>query len=278
MSAETDHVSHNIGSADFRWWKRLVGAFLESANLVALSILVVPSILTQDSLLIILGMALEAVYLTCATWSSNFEKRLQARLQHDIDPLDRVLLVVCVAGFVAILFFGFGKHLLSHPRPYLTHAEGWEAGAIIWTGLFLFYYFAKFNLPGNMLWNKLIIIVFSVAGWKLLDLAWHSMKSPLIHVFWVFLISACFLIIDFVIWKKHPLPKEQHLSKTSFYWADVPMVIAFIVLLGYLWMHKDTENPEVFVSGVVACQLLISNSIFVVMEFGLLRPPTTDGA
>src|SRR5215213_4987091 len=104
MSAETHPVNHSVGNADSsRWWKRLVGAFIETPNLVALSILGVPSVLTQDSLLIILGLVLEAVYLTWATWFSQFEKRLQWRTQHNIDPLDRVLLVVCVAGFVAIL-------------------------------------------------------------------------------------------------------------------------------------------------------------------------------
>ncbi len=62
-----------------------------------------------------------------------------------ITLLDGSLLVVTVAGFVIILFFGFGKHLLSHPLPFLTHAAGWDIGALTWTGFFLLYYTGKFK-------------------------------------------------------------------------------------------------------------------------------------
>jgi hypothetical protein len=50
-------------------------------------------------------------------------------------------------------------------------------------------------------------------------------------------------------------------------------VFSFLVLYAYLKLHRDTEAPEVFVAGVVACQLLISNAVFIVMEFGFLRLP-----
>jgi hypothetical protein len=79
-------------------------------------------------------------------------------------------------------------------------------------------------------------------------------------------------VIDLLVVVLHTDPEEQNRSKASLFGADVPMVVAFSVLMAYLWWHHDTENPDVFVSGVVACQLLISNAVFVVTEFGLLRP------
>src|SRR5438046_670195 len=51
------------------------------------------------------------------------------------------------------------------------------------------------------------------------------------------------------------------------------MVAAFIILLVYLWIHADAEHQNVFVSSVISCQLVISNVVFVVMEFGFLRQP-----
>jgi hypothetical protein len=51
------------------------------------------------------------------------------------------------------------------------------------------------------------------------------------------------------------------------------MVTVFGVFLLYLWRHPDTEHPETFVSGVVACALLFSNVIFIATEFEFLQPP-----
>jgi len=186
--------------------------------------------------------------------------------------LDGVLLVVTVIGFVVIFFFGFGKHLLSHPLPALTHAEGWDTGAIIWTGFFLFYYTFKFQFSKVGILDKAFVIFIAWFSLPFLFLAWYFMDKPIIHVLFVWLIGVCFLVVDSLVIKYHPDPEEKDLSRASRKWADWPMVISFAVLMAYLLWHRDTEHKDVFVSGVVASQLLISNSVFVVMEFGFLRP------
>ena len=246
-------------------------AFTETANLVVLTIVGVAVILTRDLLLLALALSIEVAYLYFAGRAERFKVRIQSR--PSVEPLDRVLLLVSVAGFVVILFFGFGKHLLTHPFPFLTHSAGWEAGALIWTGLFLLYYVAKFRSTGKRGVDVLIIILFSVVSWWLIQLAWQSMGTPITHVFFVWLIGLCFFVIDLLVSKKHPEPKERKLSHASLLWADAPMVIAFLVLFAYLLFHRDTEHPDVFVSGVVSCQLLVSNAVFIVMEFGLLQLP-----
>src|SRR5438105_11009587 len=134
----------------------------ETANLVLLTILLVASGLTLDWMLLVVGMTVELVYLCWASFSSRYTKRLESRTQSVVseDPfLDGLLLVVTVAGFVVIFFFGFGKHLLSHPWPYLTHAEGWDVGAITWTGFFLVYYIWKFPFTNI---RKLDKAIFSI--------------------------------------------------------------------------------------------------------------------
>lgn len=259
-----------------KWWKYGIKALKETSNLVSLTILVIAFLLTVDWVLLCIGGAVELAYLSWASFLPYYRTRLEPQTQSSkrvVDFLDRVLLVVTVAGVVVILFFGFGKHLLSHPWPYLTHAEGWEAGAIVWTGLFLLYYIAKFRSTSNRGVDSFIIILFAVVSTFLLNRAWGSMRRPLEHVIYIWLIGACFFVIDLLIVKFHPEPKERNLSRNSLVWADIPMVVAFPVLLAYLWVHRDTEYPDVFVSGVVSCQLLISNAVFVVMEFGLLQPP-----
>lgn len=256
------------------WWERGYEAAQETANLVSLTILALASVLTSDWLLLSIGLGVELSYLLWASFSAHYRKRLESWAhsgKRGVTWLDRILFIVTVAGFVIIVFFGFGKHLLSHPWPSLTHAGGWEAGALAWTSLFLIYYLIKFPFTRVGIVDKVIIFI-ALGTLPLIYRAWTSMGRPLEHVIWVLAIGWCFFVIDLLISWKHPDREEKNLSRSSFYWADIPMVVAFTTLLIYLLIHRDIEHPDVFVSGVVACQLLISNAVFIVMEFGLLRP------
>jgi hypothetical protein len=257
-------------------------AFKESANIVLLTILLVASILTLDPWLLGAGAAAELLYLCVASFLPRYKKRIESQSgAGGIKPLDRLLLVVTVDGLVIIFFFGFGKHLLSHPLPSLTHAAGWDVGALIWTCLFLIYYTAK--CPYLNVQNAVKAIIFFIIAWLTLPLVGLAgyliwMKMPILHVICVWIIGICFFVIDLLISRSHPDPLEKHVSKESLKWADTPMVVTFPVLIAYLLWHTDTENPDVFVSGVVACQLLISNAIFIVTEFGLLRSSMPSSA
>ena len=260
-----------------KWWYRGFRAFFETANLVALAILCLASFLTIDSNLFYAGILLEAIYLALRSGSTRYGEQLAQQGERSEEfYLDQALLVVTVTGFVVIMFFGFGKHLLTHRFPDLTHAEGWEAGAIAWTGLFLFYYLVKFRATGEVFFDKLIALFLTCVGGYLVWQAGTSIGKWSDHLPFVTAIGLIFLLVDGLSMFFHIDPKERMLSRNSLWWADVPMVFAFGVLWGYLLMHRDTETPDVFVSGVISCQLLISNAAFVVMEFELLRPP--DGA
>ncbi|MDQ3743848.1 MAG: hypothetical protein M3444_05660 [Acidobacteriota bacterium] len=254
-------------------------AFKETANIVLLTILLWAFVLTWDWILLGLGVVVELLYLCWASFSLRYKERLESRSgMSGIKFLDGLLLVVTVDGLVIIFFFGFGKHLLSHPWPSLTHAAGWDVGALGWTCLFLFYYTAKCPYLNVQNVDKAIIfaIIFLIIAWLTLPLVGLAgyliwVKRPILHVICVWLIGICFFVIDLLISRSHPDQLEKHVSKESLKWADTPMVVTFPVLIAYLLWHTDTEDPDVFVSGVVACQLLISNAVFIVMEFGLLR-------
>ena len=258
-----------------RWWNHGKNPFLEAANLIGVTIVIVASFFTVDWTLLWIGALVEALYLGLASLPRRYRQRRLAALERSFERgeygLDRVLLVVTVAGFVIILFFGFGKHLLNHPWPHLSHAEGWEAGAIWWTGLFLIYYGVKFGATGNIVVDKLIIAIIIWLDTWLLRRAWETMGKADEHLPVVLGIGLCFCFIDFLSQKYHPIPRERKRSRESLYWADIPMVAAVVVLYAYLWVHRDTESPDVFVAGVISCQLLMSNAVFVVTEFGFLR-------
>src|SRR5256885_1323192 len=104
--------------------KRAWKAFSETANLVALSIVLVPGLLTLDPWLLGGGTAFEFGYLVIATFGSrSYLRRFESRQKSskDTDPLDPALLIVSVIGAIIIMFFGFfGKHLLSYRLFFLT--------------------------------------------------------------------------------------------------------------------------------------------------------------
>jgi hypothetical protein len=257
-----------------KWWNNGKNPFAESCNLIALSILLVASFLTMDSNLFRIGVAVEVIYLILASLPFRYrDKRcvaLELSFQRGEYGLDRLLLVVTVAGFVLILFFGFGKHLLNNRWSNLSHSEGWEAGAIMWTGLFLIYYVFKFKATGKFS-DKFIIILISCCGTLLLIRAWNTMGQPRGHILAVLGIGACLFTIDLINAIFHEIPRERMRSRESLFWADIPIMAAVVVLGIYLWAHPDTENPDVFVSGVISCQLLMSNAFFIVTEFGWLE-------
>jgi hypothetical protein len=227
-----------------KFWKRFFEGLKRTANIIAVTVLLVASVLTFDWMLLVVGAAIELVYLAgyilwpslpasflaksallCEYGDSSAESSnrgainrlpqylLAAPARRSVTFLDGVLLVVTVIGFVVILFFGFGKHMLDHPWPYLTHAEGWDAGAIIWTSFFLLYYTVKFPFTKDRKVDKAIVIIIAWGSSPLLYLAGVSTDRPIKHVLYVWLIGVCFFVIDLLIWKRHPEQEEQDLSK-----------------------------------------------------------------
>jgi len=251
------------------WLRSSYQAFVSTINIVALTVVIVAYTLTLDSWLLGFGGLIEISFLVWSVFSHRYPAQIGDAIKL---RLNRTLLVVSVVGVVVTLFFGFGKHLLSNQWSWdLTHAEGWEAGAIVWTILFVAYYVVKFKTTGRRLIDKLIILSYVLVV-ILAYFALRTMETPRIHIVYVCAIGFDLLLIDYLLGKHHPDDDEKIRSKASFLLADIPMAVALPVLGLYLWAHRDTEHPEAFVAGIISFQLLVSNATFVVMEFKLLQP------
>lgn len=251
--------------------KAALHALLFSANIIAFAIVPLAAGLTRDWLLLGVFGAVELTLLLLAASQRRIRRWCKARRGESKEPLDYVLLWVTAAGLVVICFFGFGKHLLTHPFPELTHARGWEAGALVWTVGFLLYYIAKFNFDAKAQMSKVLVIGLVMVNFYLVVAAWAYMNEPTLHIICVLLIGSSFLVVDLIMTMQHTVLKERRLSWTSLWLADVPTVLSLLVLLVFLLSHPDAEDQEVFVSGIIAFQLLVSNAIFVVLEFDFLR-------
>ena len=263
------------------WSKRSGAALRGTANLLALTIVLWASFLTWDGWLAGVGIGLEIIFLSWAAWSKTYRTRLESRRgKPRPKKIDLWLLIVTVSGFVVILFFGFGKLLLTPRWLSLSHAQGWEAGAIGWTALFLIYYLFKFQKTKNPALYHVVFILITILSFALLLGLWYSMEIPVLHVVFVLALGLCFLGIDLFLVltieddKENAEEKDERgRSLASLVGADIPMVLTLSLLLLYLWIYKDADNQDVFVSGVVACQLLFSNAVFVLTEFAWLQLP-----
>jgi hypothetical protein len=260
------------------WSKRSGAALGGTANLLALTIVAWASFLTWDKWLALIGGGLEFIFLSWAAWSKTYRKRLESKhLKPRPKPIDLWLLIVTVSGFVVILFFGFGKLLLTPRWLHLSHAQGWEAGAIGWTALFLIYYLFKFKKTKNPELYHVVFISITIVSFILLFLLWYTMDIPVWHVTLVLALGWCFFGIDlFLVFALVDDDKdnEKGRSLASLVGADIPMVVTLSLLLLYLGIYSDADNRDVFVSGVVACQLLFSNAVFVLTEFAWLQIPS----
>jgi hypothetical protein len=251
--------------------------FWEPVNLVSLTILVSATIMTGDLWLLVPAAVVEGAYLSILCRTNRYRRRVTERFAMDpLDPLDIILLLVLVAGFTVIAFFGFCKHLLNQPFPKLTHTETWELGAIIWTLLFFVYYVLKLQLTKRAIDKTILSIIFAGAGF--LGGALYYLQNPLLHVIMIFFSAVCLMSVDWLLSIYHNNEIEKKLSLHSLVVADLPVVFAFSVLMFYIVIHPDSDHPEVFLSGAISYQLLISNALFVVSEFDLWRVRNANNA
>lgn len=179
------------------------------------------------------------------------------------------LLGISTAGVVLMVLFGFGKHVFFRLRPELSHTEGWEMGALVWTGLTWLFYWFKVETPYPQV-ERMTLLLFGLAGGIFGYMALTALHQPLWHVLWVTLISLVLLVLDVLLTLCNKTPRARFHFKISAVVADLPIVLGLVVLILYALAFPDAEHPEVFLSGAISLQFVVSNVVFVVCWSGLL--------
>jgi hypothetical protein len=186
------------------------------------------------------------------------------------------LIVVMGIGAGVIGFFGFDMHNTWWyswvlPNTTLNHEQGWELGAIVWTAFFLIYYWIK--LPAKKMMH--LKVAGPVVGASLV-LCWLAFEiilkrlwggNPIFHIAVVMIIGGSLLVLD--LW--------LGMKKTA-WMADFPMLVGFGILSLFLLSHaSDTgvnkQELGVLVPGAIAFELIVSNILFFVVEWGFLDSP-----
>ncbi|HLW71938.1 MAG TPA: hypothetical protein VKS22_15090 [Candidatus Binataceae bacterium] len=194
------------------------------------------------------------------TWLKN-NQRLAMLIA--ITSLGCLLVFLLVFNVQVLTFLSITKQM-THPW------ERWELAALVWTFSFGFVYFIDFPyVPNRSIANKLISLLSLVPVILTIPAAYCLLRQRFLPHFCLVLALATLLFVtDSLLYRLHEDRdiKLQYLETTVL--ADTPMLLALIVLGIYLWSFGQlkSENPDVFLAGAIAFQLVASNAIFVLIQ------------
>ena len=254
-----------------------LSAFLEDLNLVFLTASAALA-LSVNAWILLPTALLELVYLGIFAKGSWY----QAHRENSQDR-DLYLLTLMMIGTFIITMFGFGVHRWI---PQLTHSQSWELGALSWTGIFALYYWFRLDSCVNDkafkfagLFVLLVLPGLNLAAGYFLLSDRHSGReghlSPhFLHVICVALIGLLLLGTDWMIARNSKTVRTKRQMYESVWMADVPIVAAFVVLIGFALLHQDCGDkdcPDLLLSGAVTFQLIASNVMFILLQFDVLE-------
>lgn len=224
--------------------------------------------------------------------SQSIQERQQDSLLTLMIWFGVVLAIICVSLFHPV------HYLLSGIRVNLRHWELWELGALVWTTLFLIYYFKTIPLDHqNTPVKKIMLCWFAILGFSffaLVSLALSSLgySNPTslwsievergicyLHLFCVFGVVFFIMFIDKLL-ATCGEKEDKQAFRESYLLTGVPSVWAYVILIVYVFvdwlLHLGflgtvAEDQEAFLSGAIAAQLIISNVVFVLLQRGALR-------
>lgn len=217
----------------------------------------------------------------------NAANALKPLDQHNRNPLALSLKehfglwVMTVSGTLLIFCFGFGNEwnwmkvlALRALGVSLSPSESWELGAISWSLLFgIYYYFTFPFLPKDHL-NRVLLAVLSIGTVTLCGAAAYSLHNhSVIHFRYVSAIGFLFCVTDFVLFWWHQGDRRKMFLE-SLWVADAPMIAGLATLLTFQIYHRNYGTGgemQTFLAGAISFQLIVSNVVFILCQFGVLR-------
>lgn len=200
------------------------------------------------------------------------------------------LFVGLLAGAVVVSVFGFSVDSINKLLAWgplnrllgwgthepLTHQQGWELGALVWSIAFATWFYMTFPVPQSALLMRLIpfLILVVMGGLFVLNAAFVLiLKNETGHVLSILSIGVVFLVIDLILAFR---ADERHKKEFwgSVFIADIPIVGGMAVLALYQIVHsRSVEEAEMhsFVSGAVSFQLIFSNVLFALIRGGVFK-------
>lgn len=199
-----------------------------------------------------------------------------------MSPRDNIgLWAIAISGVLLIFCFGFGNEWSWMQefvkwclRVQLSPSESWELGAITWSLVFGAYYYFTFPfLPEDRL-NRVLLALLSLGTVALCGAAAYSLhEHSALHFRYVSAIGFLFCITDFMLFWWHQ-GNRRRMFLESLWVADAPMIAGLATLLVfqiYHTGHEPDKEMQTFLAGAISFQLIVSNVVFILCQFGVLR-------
>jgi hypothetical protein len=186
-------------------------------------------------------------------------------------------------GIFVVLGFGFfhkGLHgpiagickiMLLSPPEDMKAWDYWEIGALIWSAFTAFVFYAFTPQIMNILVDRFFVGVLSLGQFVFHYLAAFTLfeRDHGGHIFWLLMIGVGFGVIDLlnVLYQKDLREKNEAMQSLLF--ADVPMIIAFVIFMFFASKHGHDGNTDIFLSGAISFQFVASTFIFAFIQGGI---------
>jgi uncharacterized membrane protein len=168
------------------------------------------------------------------------------------------------------------------PPSELNAWDCWEIGALIWSAFtsVLFYFFtpAIDASPFRVAGKHVPLERFYGAFMSLMMFLLHYMAARTLferdhsgHILWLITIGGAFAVVDIL---NVYLQKEQHEkveAADSLIFADIPMIIAFVIFWFFEHANANNKDAEIFLSGAISFQFVSSTFAFAFIQGGLSR-------
>lgn len=199
-----------------------------------------------------------------------------------------------IVGILIILVFGFYHQtwrpmiidvcemLLLHPPSDLKAWDCWEIGALLWSAFtsVMFYFFTpeidssnfgEFGkrLPINRLYGGFLSFVMFVLHYGAAHTLFARKHGE--HLVWLIFIGLAFGLFDVLNYFLQKHLKEKIEAVHSLLFADLPMIIAFVIFLLFEAQYGKDKDTEVFLSGAISFQFVAATFAFAFIGGGMTQ-------
>jgi hypothetical protein len=201
------------------------------------------------------------------------------------------LFVSLLFGVVIVAAFGFRQEemketiivvcpflWLNPPHEELKSWECWEIGSLLWSAVTSAIYYFSTSPIRIVLLDRLVVGMLTLVMVVLHLLAAHYIFEHRmdLHVWAVVGIGFVFTLIDGLIFyfqsgQGARGARERREALEAFLFADVPMIVAFLIFLRFNAGEHTHREPQIdiFLSGAISFQFVASTFVFAFIQGGL---------
>jgi hypothetical protein len=170
--------------------------------------------------------------------------------------------------------------LLLHPPADLKPWDCWEIGALLWSAFtsVMFYFFTPEidqshfgevgqSVPINRVYGGILSLVMFVSHYGAAYTLFERKHGA--HLAWLIVIGVAFGAIDALNYCLQKHLKEKIEAVHALLFADLPVIVAFVIFLVFETQYGRDKDTEIFLSGAISFQFVAATFAFAFIGGGV---------